>query len=412
MHLVYSNAQVTIIAAAGNDVTFGLPGVSRRSRLTEVTMPLGPCLLSSLPYTSNRLLRESKWMTRAWTLQEATFSWRRLIFTEEHLFLQCRRTEFSDSSRVLCERYPATRSNRTPPPKWKPNISFGADDDVEGLVRAIEQYSLRDLTYDDDVLRGLQGILSAYESRGFSHYWGVPSLNLHLRASNNQNENEKRNDIDSFVFGLCWRPKELCKRRLHFPTWSWTGWKGSVSYDWFYHKEQLMKSTDVEVSLEKKNGEHLSWVEISQSHNRSALAPVLTSFIWITAQCIPLTLNKLRHENIRNEKFCNAVATTTCGDAISWAAGIIQSQGSDDESIYAEKKKGLHTGVLLAPREVAPGGQYYPYVLIVEDKVDWVERIGFLVINGYSMGIRSEEAASDPKIIELLPWERRTIRLG
>jgi len=35
MHLVYRNAQLTIIAAAGDDVTFGLPGVSGKPRIAR-----------------------------------------------------------------------------------------------------------------------------------------------------------------------------------------------------------------------------------------------------------------------------------------------------------------------------------------------------------------------------------------
>jgi hypothetical protein len=48
----------------------------------------------------------------------------------------------------------------------------------------------------------------------------------------------------------------------------------------------------------------------------------------------------------------------------------MEAQGSEDNSIYAESKKGLHTGICLAPREVAERGHYYPYVLILEHRGD------------------------------------------
>jgi hypothetical protein len=53
---------------------------------------------------------------------------------------------------------------------------------------------------------------------------------------------------------------------------------------------------------------------------------------------------------------------------------------------------------------VAERGTYYPYVLIVEQKGDWAQKIGYFVLNGYSMRIASERnSMDDPAVVELLP---------
>jgi hypothetical protein len=142
MHLVYLHAQFTIIAAAGDDVTFGLPGVSGKPRLARENAILGPCLLSSIRSTSDSLLHVSKWMTRAWTFQEAVFSRRRLIFAQEQLVLQCRHTEFAEGIRnTPVDLY--AEDERPLLSRWKPSISFETDDGIQGLVRAVELYSQR-----------------------------------------------------------------------------------------------------------------------------------------------------------------------------------------------------------------------------------------------------------------------------
>lgn len=151
MHLIYQNAQLTIVAAAGDDVTFGLPGVGDNSR-TLHQKAIGPGLLSNVPLTSYELLRRSKWMSRAWTLQEAIFSRRRLIFTEQRLFLQCRHTEFAETSRKD-NMHLETGEAPSQLEKRRERISFGADDGIRGLVEAIRMYSRRELTYESDALR-------------------------------------------------------------------------------------------------------------------------------------------------------------------------------------------------------------------------------------------------------------------
>lgn len=80
-------------------------------------------------------------------------------------------------------------------------------------------------------------------------------------------------------------------------------------------------------------------------------------------------------------------------------------------SIFAQSKKGLHTGILLAPRMIDKTEPCHPYLLIVEHKQDHAEKVGFLVLNGYIPKWVSD-IVHDPAIVQLLPWARKSIRLG
>ncbi|KAH6839650.1 heterokaryon incompatibility protein-domain-containing protein [Alternaria rosae] len=90
MDLIYQNAFVTIVAAAGTDPYFGLPGVGATPRTPQPSAWVGgQCLVSTLPDLQT-LIKASRWWHRAWTYQESFFSTRRIVFTEQQVYYECR----------------------------------------------------------------------------------------------------------------------------------------------------------------------------------------------------------------------------------------------------------------------------------------------------------------------------------
>lgn len=87
MDSVHRNAELTIVAAAGLDETFGLPGVSLRGRQKQL-MAQHPhmCVISTMS-DPQEAIRDSVWFTRGWTLQEGILSRRRLVFTDSRCAL-------------------------------------------------------------------------------------------------------------------------------------------------------------------------------------------------------------------------------------------------------------------------------------------------------------------------------------
>lgn len=89
MDIIFSLAQVTIVAAAGIDPTFGLPGIRDTPRIPQPVVMAGGCALLSILTNPRIVVQASKWMSRGWTYREAVFARRRLVFTEEQVHFEC-----------------------------------------------------------------------------------------------------------------------------------------------------------------------------------------------------------------------------------------------------------------------------------------------------------------------------------
>lgn len=85
MDSIYNSAEITIVAASGVDAHYGLPGVSRLRKLRP-SHKLGNVKLTTLPPDIHISIRQSKWSTRGWTLQEGVLTRRRLIFTDDEMY--------------------------------------------------------------------------------------------------------------------------------------------------------------------------------------------------------------------------------------------------------------------------------------------------------------------------------------
>jgi hypothetical protein len=96
MDSIYSEGQATVIAAAGNDATYGLPGVGRPRPIQLSVQINEKTLVSTLP-DPQWLVDNSKWATRGWVYQEALLSRRRLVFTEHQVYYQCHGIHYQET---------------------------------------------------------------------------------------------------------------------------------------------------------------------------------------------------------------------------------------------------------------------------------------------------------------------------
>ena len=74
MDLIYTNAYLCIIAAAGDGPNHGLPGVNGTLRTQQPTLAVGKYVLASTLNHPKRALDASKWASRGWTYQEGILS--------------------------------------------------------------------------------------------------------------------------------------------------------------------------------------------------------------------------------------------------------------------------------------------------------------------------------------------------
>ncbi|KAF1993274.1 HET-domain-containing protein, partial [Amniculicola lignicola CBS 123094] len=89
MGMIYKNSILTIVATAGNNDAYGLPGVGARHRRPQPFAHVDEHFLVSSMSDPTSLIKTSIWRTRGWTYQEGCLSTRRLFFTDEHVYYEC-----------------------------------------------------------------------------------------------------------------------------------------------------------------------------------------------------------------------------------------------------------------------------------------------------------------------------------
>jgi hypothetical protein len=269
MDLIYRGAELTLIAVAGQDKHHGLPGVSSTKRLQQDILHLDDVtILATGPDPVNNI-QESKWQTRAWTYQEGYLSRRRLIFTEYQMYFQCQNVAWMEAiggveriedqatinwtswswkigsylfPQVSCFDPLSVRPQwsiwdashyQSRDPKWRlteEDRKFEMDKlfayRQSEFFSLTAKYTRRELSFDGDSLNAFAGMLRALERND-----DVPILNFsglpYLPSI------EDCELMDTYLFSaFCWyhETPTTPRRRLDFPSWTWTGWAGKTRW--------------------------------------------------------------------------------------------------------------------------------------------------------------------------------------
>jgi len=228
MGAIYSSAEVTLVAAAGTNSAYGLPGVpsDRVSCGHDVTIGRLRFVTDLAPVSEE--IHQSVWSSRAWTFQEGYVSKRRLYFTDSRLFYTCDKESYCDA-----ETDPhISWSNSLGPLHLSLPVKGGGMDVASDILT---EYTRRKLTFDSDALNGIVGVLntlSKAESPIF-HTWGVTFGGTPLAIS------------------LQWLHLSPCsRRRASFPSWSPLGWEGVADYS---HYPPLVISPSFQVDVWNKS---------------------------------------------------------------------------------------------------------------------------------------------------------------
>lgn len=268
MRRIYDKADLTIVAAAGKDANYGLPGVGERPRRHPPALKVGSVTARVVSLLPSKIIPASTWASRGWTFEEAFLSRRRLVFLEDQVYFECNlghaceriltspETCLSNSpSMSLLSIYGSNAEARKEAllqeiwqqnPQshaYQPNPPSRESHDIEaciqhGLlpyVKAVMGYSKRTLTEPSDSLHAFEGMLEHFQdaiATPLCHIWGVPVP---------ANPAVRNTDAGRFLAtGLAWyhggdgKPNghwgwvhnPPCHRRTDFPSWSWAGWEG------------------------------------------------------------------------------------------------------------------------------------------------------------------------------------------
>ncbi|MCJ1315715.1 hypothetical protein MMC15_001035 [Xylographa vitiligo] len=244
MDRVYGSALATIIAAQGKTAYSGLEGVRQshvpkiaqrpenKRSLHQVAAEIKEDISLIAPLaTTDHNVDASAWNARAWTFQERLLSRRLIVFTHGQIIWHCRKMICREDMTVEDSNVPYTRL------QWlslKPRY-LGVDtgrDWIDGsveitrhgatqlvrsatfaeYVKAVEQYTHRQMSYQSDILNASAGLMHIF-SLCFKCkiLFGLPEGVLDT--------------------ALLWQPTQQLTRRVEFPSWSWSGWVGQVTYE-------------------------------------------------------------------------------------------------------------------------------------------------------------------------------------
>lgn len=317
MNTVFEQAEATLIAASNENRNQGIPGVSSNPRDMHPCAKLGALCVFWTFQDPAKIIASSQWMRRAWTYQEALVSRRRIFFTQQQVYFECKGMHQCEALRVPCfESRPGAWSRyRDMGQVWRRRDVFDTDRDLTNatLFAHLQQFRVRTLTSESDRLNAFLGMLNLYQKAKdpIFHFMGVPILPPTARTYSHgsqghlvHRETRQRSIDGNFAAGLCWttpwKRYITCRRQIGFPSWSWTGWsidfsQAEMERRDFPYKMQPVNETSREydfpyemdpvISLNLKSGRRAKLSELTGNLKPERLdlySPVITIEAWAT----------------------------------------------------------------------------------------------------------------------------------
>ncbi|KAF1990590.1 HET-domain-containing protein [Aulographum hederae CBS 113979] len=233
MDLIYSAAKITLIAAAGAASSHGIPGVSSSSTRTPLQSIEVSKTIAFVPIKHAKdAIQNTVWATRAWTLQEGLLARRRLVFTPEQVYFECREMQLAETLSAPLDLIHQSH--------YESRLKGGYFHNMTNhhiryfrLLHIFCDYTRRNLSFDSDRLNAFLGILNSM-SPSMSHVWGV---------SMSAEEDVKQ----SFIRSLGWdhekkwaqESRSPLKPEKTFPSWAWAAWEGPKDYNQLVHTEDI-----------------------------------------------------------------------------------------------------------------------------------------------------------------------------
>ncbi|KAI8664049.1 HET domain-containing protein [Fusarium keratoplasticum] len=417
MDIVYQVATVTLVAACGEDASFGLPGSTLESQIIS-----------------------SRWWSRAWTYQEGLFSRRRLYFTETEIFFECNTICTQEGLAYDLHHLNDLVSDH------KSDIYRGAFGYNRGsLDEHIKEVTGRQLTHQGDALNVMRGIFRAFPSMRspIRHFWGIPiDRNNGIRSvwgplwggtdPWRPGEAEKPGYFDAvFTDTLLWRLGGPSRRRDGFPSWSWTGWLGPLREFSAWAIEVKGLTMGVKVLLQKNDG---TWKRISESvvaeidagnvSGAVPYSPILRIETWV----VQVTFKYLPDNDFEN---LQDLLGTSFDKAVYYVVLPMADPDSPPEShrtgywpliptMAVEANDELHRELCEELLDCLLFSTEAQYGLVVRKVGDVSERLGHLNIEPFVMkkdGPSESESAleyyrSEKRFTDYLPMTTKTVMLG
>lgn len=216
MGSIYANAYITLVAAGGSAFE-GLRGIENATPAMDRPNEIANLMLDkeSLHLKIERChhkLEKSIYNSRAWTFQEIIFSRRLLILFNTEVNWICHCAVWFEGLEVIENQCANNRE------VVAQGFDFGTEPDLWEYAVHVQEYNRRQLTYPEDALDAMLGILNILKTVFGNFLCGLP--------------------IVFFDAALLWYNKAPLERRqprrgpdnLMPPSWTWAAWAGGISY--------------------------------------------------------------------------------------------------------------------------------------------------------------------------------------
>jgi hypothetical protein len=303
---IYRRAAVTIVGASAAPY---LPGVTRKLRSAALPVRVGSCNIAAgmLRYDGMRArIDSSPWSRRGWTYQEGLFSRRRLYFTDAGVQYECGRMSGVEAGFAAPQpRWQIKEEDKAP---WL--LPVGSAEREKQLLNCLQTYSNGGLTFERDRLNAALGIFHVFEVPGapLRHYLGTPIV-----LSENENLADAPSlvpvTLSGFLHGMLFDNERWngSRRSNDFPSWSWTGWTGNISFPYWLQKcHPFSQPSDIQMAVhiasEFADGTILPWDSADNIRRLGSTLPsALSKFIHVEALTIQITLRRQGFEEIDGE---------------------------------------------------------------------------------------------------------------
>lgn len=401
MDKIYAHAYLTLVAAAGQDSSHGLPGVGDKERRPQghVNVAGGVDMIQIFPHTSSEL-DGSTWARRGWTYQEGYMSHRRLIFTDRQVSYLCNTAHQAETIQKPKRLSPAELLRSKTGfldiiPTNAAGYGLGHSDFGRGNVwddlkrKHLANYTRRQLTDEDDSLNAITGLFRALQFSGIRHVHGIP-----LRR-NVRNEGGR-----CLEFPLAWHHEtEGARRRHQFPSWSWSGWQGGIRMD----ESDICVPDECEIGLVERDGRVVSlpdWYKkaIRRPHVSSENTPRL---LRVTApvvhvQCVRKTWLELNKNLSRMSRLAGMSFTGGVHAVLPIREGVTQMAFA-----YVDEDVSLDDGVLGLVLRLPWSSRKNAILLLEQDaqQKQHYRRVGLVRVSGFAKTRPAAVGDSDPQTI-------------
>jgi hypothetical protein len=312
MDAIYQQATVTIIAAAGTNAHYGLPGVGKTFRNPTVSVSIHNERLTAIPKLELRP-DNCRWISRAWTYQEGLLSVRRLVFTDDQLYFECQGCYCAEMLDIPLENFKKLHAPDKPWLQRRYRTAGrmgifpldGCGVDPWDIYCRISEYSQRSLSHESDILNGILGIFRAFDRMDNSmwHLHGIPFPKSTSHPNETKMFTNSKRSLPTFSESLRWGLEMPSQRRKGFPSWSWTGWYGTITWPAEYTDVDVIRTPRrverprdpkvnekaLQVSVELQSGRTMSWKEFQEKYNMLLDSDELSGFINVEAYTTPVS---------------------------------------------------------------------------------------------------------------------------